>query len=137
MESCDSTEIRNSESLSFLFHIHTSLSLFFFLAADFRLTGKALGKKKTTPAETENLKSQKSLCPPAGVTKLNWAIFTAAVSRRGLLVLLHRMKHCPVGDGRALPAALPGTLEVFLLPSSRAGPCLVCPRWECLQLEQG
>lgn len=122
MESCDSTEIRNSESLSFLFHIHTSLSLFFFLAADFRLTGKALGKKKTTPAETENLKSQKSLCPPAGVTKLNWAIFSAAVSRRGLLVLLHRMKHCPVGDGRALPAALPGTLEVFLLPSSRAGP---------------
>lgn len=127
-----------TQSLSPSFSIFTPLSLFFFFLlqiSDF--LEKHWGKKKTTPAEAENLKSQKSLCPPAGVTKLNWTIFTAAVSRRGLLVLLHRMKHCPVGDGRALPAALPGTLEVFLLPSSRAGPCLVCPRWECLQLEQG
>lgn len=128
-----------TQSLSPSFSIFTPLSLFFFFfsCCRFQTYWKSTGKKKNTPAETEKLKSQKSLCPPAGVTKLNWTIFTAAVSRRGLLVLLHRMKHCPVGDGRALPAALPGTLEVFLLPSSRAGPCLVCPRWECLQLEQG
>lgn len=49
-------QIRNSESLSFLFCIHTSLFfiIFSFLLQISDLTGKAVGE--STPAEAENLK---------------------------------------------------------------------------------
>lgn len=135
MESGDSSDLRvksGAQSLSPSFRVLTHLS--FFLAADFRLAGEALGEN--TPEEAENLKlggleSQESPRPPAGVTKLpteqHLGNFIAVINGMILLVLFQAflLTTASVGDSPALLAALTGTVWV-LSPPHVTGSSLSC-----------